>query len=166
MAYLNRKGQLHMTETIAVMFIFFVLIMFAMIFYYKYQQIAFKEKQDELLAARAMDKTLKALFLPELLCTKGDAEAEDNCFDLMKLRHANETFVKYLTNYYFNVFSYARISVEQLYPEKKEFVLYDKLKPDATGAEKTYFVVILKDEVRGEGLPQYNFGYVMVEVYQ
>ncbi len=154
-----------MTETIAVMFIFFVLIMFAMIFYYKYQQVAFKEKQEELLGARAMDKTLKALFLPELLCTKGEAESEDNCFDLMKLRHANETFTKYLTNYYFSVFSYARISVLQLYPEQKEFLLYDKPKPDAVSGEKTYFVVILKDEIVGNSLPQYNFGYVMVEVY-
>ncbi len=162
---LDRRGQLHMTETIAVLFIFSVLVLFGIIFYYKYQQISLKEQQQQLLAAKAMDTTLKVLFLPELLCSRADAEPEDNCVDMLKLRSVNETFAAYLTQYYFELFSYAKISVMELYPEQQEFVLYDKQKPGFSQIEPTYFVVALRDEVAGGVQPSYGFGYLKVEVY-
>jgi len=170
----EKNGQVRMTETIAILFIFFVLILFGIIFYYKYQQVSFKEKQEELLAARAMDTTLKVLFLPELMCSRGDAEPEDNCFDLAKLRGVNEIFQEYLNKYYFNIFSYAKITVQEVYPGDRVWVLYDKEKKkmlddgnlvkDWEKKEPTFFVVTLKDEIN-VGEPTYGFGYVMVEVY-
>ena len=161
----GRKGQMHMTETVAVLFIFLILVLFGIVFYYKYQQVALKEEQQHLLASRAMDTTLKVLFLPELMCSRLDAESEDNCFDMLKLRSVNNTFSVYLTQYYFGLFSYARISVMSLYPERQEFVLYDKPKPGFTQREPTYFVVALRDEIAGQGQPSYGYGYLTVEVY-
>lgn len=154
-----------MSETIAVLFIFFVLIVFGILFYSKYQQAAFKEKQEEILGARAIETTLKALFLPELMCTKGEAEPEDNCFDMLKLQVLNETLSKYGDDYYFDVFSYARIYVQEVYPEEKTWLLYDKVKPDAVMEEPSYFVITLKDETSGETEAQHHFGYVAVVVY-
>lgn len=158
---ISRKGQIHLTETVAVLFIFFILIVFGMIFYSKYQQISFKEKSEELVASKAMDTTLRILFLPELICSRGDAEPEDNCLDAMKLRHANETMRVHAEDYYFDLLSYATITVTQLYPEEKEFILYDKPKPEYTKREPTYFVVSVRDDMVGD----YGFGYVKVEVY-
>jgi len=43
-------------------------------------------------------------------------------------------------------------------------MLYDKVKPDATREEPTFFVVTLKDETSGEEA-QHHFGYVAVVVY-
>ena len=161
-----------MTETIAVLFIFFVLILFGIIFYYQYQKVSLVEKQQELVAARAMDTTLKVLFLPELICTKGEAEPEDNCFDMMKLRHVNETFKEYLTKYYFNLFSYSNIYVQPVYPPGEKIVLYDKeppLQEDEIRSwkykEPTFFVIALKDELKGTAVSEYGLGYVVVEVY-
>ncbi len=164
-----------MTETIAVLFIFFVLVLFGIIFYARYQQIALKERSEELIASRAMDTSLKSLFLPELICSKGEAEPEDNCFDLMKLRHSQEVFQNHRTEYYFNLFSYAKITVREIYPDSgREWVLYDKEKtttlenstivPDWTTLEPTYFIISLRDE-SGSGDPVYTFGYLKVEVY-
>ncbi len=184
----RKKAQVHMSETIAVLFIFFVLVLFGLIFYYQYQKVAFAEKQEELLAARAMDTTLKALFLPELQCSKQEAEPEENCFDLMKLRGAGEVFKNNLAKYYFELFSYAKITVKQIYPLypvqdpvqnsaqsslqgrqsslQNSYILYDNPKPDFTRKELTYFVVTLKDETAGSyGLAEYGFGYIQVEVY-
>ncbi|MBI2662263.1 hypothetical protein HYX11_02280 [Candidatus Woesearchaeota archaeon] len=171
---INKKGQMQMTETIAVLFIFFVLLLFGIIFYYKYQQVAVKEKQEELLAARAMDTTLKMLFLPELMCTKREAEPEDNCIDVLKMRQAKATFRKYMSDYYFGIFSYARIRVVDLV-DKQELVLYDKEKTkvldngtmvgDWEKLEKTYFVVTLRDEIKGQGEARYDLGYIEVGVY-
>jgi hypothetical protein len=168
----KKKGQARMNETIATLFIFFVLILFGIMFFYQYQKVAIKEKNEELLANRAMDTTVKTLFLPELICTKGEAEPEDNCFDLMKLRYAEQTFTSHLTDYYYEIFSYAKITVQEVYPGNKTYLLYDKEKPPLedgssgwTRKEPTYFVVTLKDENNPEETPNYGFGYINIEVY-
>ncbi|HLD40232.1 MAG TPA: hypothetical protein VJB13_03755 [Candidatus Nanoarchaeia archaeon] len=161
----NRKGQLQMTETIAILFIFFVLLLFGVIFYFRYQKIALQEKQEELLGTRAMESTLKTLFMSELICSRGEAEPEDNCFDVLKLNATQETMQKYLDEYYFEIFSYATITVQETYPENKTWILYDKQKPDFTRKEPTFFVVTLKDELAGDNQPEYGFGYVAVTVY-
>ena len=159
------KGQLQMTETIAILFIFFVLLLFGVIFYFRYQKIAFQEKQEELLAARAMESTLKLLFMPELICSRGEAEPEDNCFDVLKLNATQKTMQQYLDDYYFEIFSYATIEVRETYPENKTWILYDKPKLDFTRKEPTFFVVTLRDELAGINQPEYGFGYVSVTVY-
>ncbi|HLC88527.1 MAG TPA: hypothetical protein VJG49_00675 [Candidatus Nanoarchaeia archaeon] len=164
----NRSAQIRMTETIAVLFIFFVLIMFGLIFYYQYHKVSLKEKQAELFATRALDTTLKTLFLPELACSKGEAEPEANCFDLMKLRHANQTIQDHLADYYFDLFSYAKISVTRTYPAPSEsWIIYEK-KPgqldqpnQELNYEPTFFVVTLKDGITGS----YGFGFIEVGVY-
>src|SRR3989344_9045205 len=111
----NKTAQIHLSETVAVIFIFFVLILFGAIFYYNFQEASFKEKQQELLAARAIDTTTKMLFLPEISCTKGEREPEPNCFDMMKVRYAAELF-KSFNQTYFERFSYSRITLSQTYP--------------------------------------------------
>lgn len=164
----NLRGQIRMSETIAILFIFFILIMFGIVFYYRYSQVAFKEKQEERLEAKAMEITLKALFLPELGCSRGEAEAEDNCLDLRKLKAAEGVFSRYWTEYYFGLFPYANITVERVYPEPREKLFrYEKPKPDWQRKEATYFVVALKDEIEeagaeGEG---YSLGVLTVEAY-
>ena len=75
-----------------------------------------------------MDTTLKLLFLPELQCSRGEAEAIDNCIDLMKLRSLGESMEEYLTEYYFNLFSYANISVHMVHPGNKVWPIYDRQK--------------------------------------
>lgn len=159
----DKKGQIRMTETIAVLFIFFVLILFGIIFYYNYQKSVAKERQQELLGQRAIETTVKTIFLPELICSKGDAEPEDNCFDLSKLRPARDVLSNHLTDYYFGLFGYSTITINQLYPYPQvNYTLYDKPKPDAQFQEPTYFVVTLKDDTKDS----YGFGYVEVRIYQ
>ena len=162
----DKKSQVRMSETIAVLFIFFVLILFGIVFYYKYQQVAFVEKQEELLAVRAMETTLKTLFLPELICSKGEAEAEDNCLDLLKLQSLNDTFKQHLDDYYFEIFSFSEVRVEEIYPGNRSWILYKKVKPGLTKEEATFFVVTLRDETAGEDQQaKYSFGYLRVVVY-
>lgn len=162
---MTRKGQLQMTETIAILFIFFILLLFGVIFYFRYQKIVFQEKQEELLAARAMESTLKVLFMPELICSRGEAEPEDNCFDVLKLNATRKVMQQYLDEYYFEIFSYATIMVQETYPENKTWMLYDKPKLEFTRKEPTFFVVTLRDELAGINQPEYGLGYVSVTVY-
>lgn len=154
-----------MTETIAVLFIFFILIIFGIIFYYKYSQVSFKEQQEQMLGKRAMEITLKTLFLPELICSKGKAEPEDNCFDLIKLRQVNSTFKDNYRDYYYNLFPYTTITVQEISPGNQSWLLYDKPKSNWTLKEATYFVIALKDDLKTEDEGKYAFGVLTVEVY-
>ena len=174
---MNKKAQMHLSETIAVLFIFFVLVFFGLVFYYKYQEVAFKAKQEEYLGARAMDTTLKALFMPELICSRGESEPEDNCVDMMKVDTA-AVVIRNNLDYYFDLFSYANITLTQVYPlpsdpAYKPIIIYEKEKvviddlgnkvPNWQRRESTFFVVTMKDE--RSGIPQYSLGYLVVEVY-
>ena len=205
---MKKKGQMQMSETVAILFIFFVLVFFGIIFYYKYSQVAVKQEKEELLGKRAIETTLKALFLPELICSNGEAEPEDNCFDMIKARHAARTFKRH-NQTYFDLFSYSKITLHQVYPEFEtsslgweestdqevsgdeveqgaytlrkvedgenedsetdvfqdngDIILYDKPRPNWERRESTYFVVALRDQIKG--LDYYGFGYLQVEVY-
>jgi hypothetical protein len=160
----KKKGQVQMTETIAVLFIFFILIVFGISFFYQYAQSSFQAEQEELLGKRAIETTLKALFIPELMCTKGDAEAEDNCFDMMKVRHAMDVFNESKL-VYFDTFSFSKISLTEIYPGNETYELYDFPKKDWENSEKTFFIIAMKDEVKGNGQPHYGLGRLDIEVY-
>jgi len=161
----DKKGQIRMVETIAVLFIFFLLLGIGILFYFQYQKGQMAVKETELLGARAVDTTLRALFLPELICSKGETEPEGNCVDLMKLRYANGTMMKHLNDYYYNLFGYAKITIIEVYPLTKEWTLYDKEKPDWTAKEPTFQMINLRDELQGISPTNYGYGYIVVEVY-
>jgi hypothetical protein len=188
----QRKGQINMMETIGVLFIFFILVLFGLIFYFKFQEVSFSQKEVERSAFNAIDLTLVTLFLPELQCSDGIAEADDNCVDIIKLRALQEIMqnddLNYRNEYYFNLFGYSTITVREVFPatnteefpDGREWIVYDKEKTrisdddvevrDWRIKEPTYFVVALRDYTHGffESTPSlsvYSYGYVMVEVY-
>ncbi|MBT4539435.1 hypothetical protein HOI26_01255 [Candidatus Woesearchaeota archaeon] len=163
---MKKKAQVRMTETIAIMFIFFVLVLFGLLFFFQFQKASLKEEKQELLASRAMDTTLKALFMPELQCTNGLAEQEINCFEVAKLNNA-EVIQDSIDEYYFDMLSFARITIQEIYPDEESWEIYDKPKDEYTQIEPTYFVVALRDDLSGKksGFEPYKYGYMKVEVY-
>ncbi|MBI2573288.1 hypothetical protein HYV86_05485 [Candidatus Woesearchaeota archaeon] len=170
----SKRGQVNMTETIAVLLIFLILLIFGIVFYARYQEGAIKEKERELDQRQAIEVTTRALFLPELICTKGNAETDTFCFDVPKLKHI-EDITKNNMNYYFQMFGYATITVQELYPGTgnpptfQQWTIYNKIKIDpntqepSVNKEKTDFVVTLRDETTQRGM--HRFGIVHVEVY-
>lgn len=163
---MNKKTQIRLTESIAVLIIFFILVGLGISFYAKYRTYAFENQKEEALQARAIVTTLKALFLPELICSRGEAEPEENCVDMLKARHFQELLGEHFNDYYFDVFSYANITLFSLYPQQEKWQIYAHPKEDNEHSEVTHFVVVLRDELAGEkAVPAYGFGYMQVEVY-
>jgi hypothetical protein len=161
-----KKGQVNMMETVAVLFIFFILIIFGLFFYYSFQKGNIQKEREELLMARAMETTSYCLELPELYCSKGEAEAEGHCFEVNKLKHA-QTTINGNHQYYFDIFSFAKITVHQIYPQKINYIVYDYQPSAWTRREPTYFIVTLKEETSNIFANQefYGLGYLKVEVY-
>tara|TARA_Y100000310_G_C20448788_1_gene699693 strand:+ start:76 stop:600 length:525 start_codon:yes stop_codon:yes gene_type:complete len=171
----SKKAQSRMTETIGVMFIFFILILFGIIFYTKYSEVAFQEKQAEKLGKQAVEITSKTIFLPELICSRGEAEPELYCLDLLKVKQAQKTFKDNFGDYYFDLFPFTKITISEIYPGNATYLLYDKPKTTRLSngtmvkskqKESTHFLLTLKDPVKSkEKKGEYSFGILTVEVY-
>jgi len=165
-----KKAQMKMMETIAIIFIFFVLVLFGIIFFYQYSKVSINERNEQFFAERAMRTTLKVLFMPELICTD-HGRIEQNCFDLQKIGAAKEVIERNTEDYYFNLFSYAEITVHQLTKDgmmippaeldANKHLIYSNPKLVFTKKEPTYFILTLKDDITGH----YDFGYLNVTVY-
>ena len=161
-----------MTETIAVLFIFFVLLIFGLIFYYKYVGFSLKEEQQLGVERRAAEVVTKTIFLPEIQCTVGNLQQNAYCLDVMKMNVLPEVMSEHLEDYYFTIFSFATVTVEEMYPLSEDgkgrvWKIYDNPKIDFTYKKQSSFYVVLRDDaVRGPFLGvQHSFGRVVVEVY-
>lgn len=156
-----------MTETIAVMFIFFILLSLGIVFYAKYSQKQAEAAEHERFGQKAMDMTLQAVFLPELICTNAEAETGSNCMDLQKLEYINDNKGLSGDEYYFSLFSYSYIWVEQLSPTEANYTIYNNTKEEYLEIIPSFFVVTLKDYLGTySGKSDYNYGVLHVEVYR
>ncbi len=121
-----------MFETTMVLLIFFIIVGFGLIFYsnYMHQQAEKSKKQAEDL--NAIDVALVAMNLPEIACTVSSVlnngiVIKPGCVDMSKVK----AFSDYLANnpndygsYYFDRLQYSKIMLNEIYPEKKAFVVY------------------------------------------
>jgi hypothetical protein len=157
----SEKAQVRMTETIAILFIFFLLVLFGMIFYMRIQNATLEREQEEDVNLKAIQTAQKASYFPEFQCTT-QAELPTGCIDIYKL----EAFQKILEQekkrlYYFEVFEYSNVYVEQVYPENKSWNIYDLKKPSYKGELKIPVPVALHDPVENT----MAFGVLHVDVY-
>ncbi|MCK4589218.1 MAG: hypothetical protein KAT77_02160 [Nanoarchaeota archaeon] len=155
-----KRAQVKMGETIAILFIFFVLILFGLIFYFQFQKSSFERQKVELFSEQSISKSLVASFLPELICSRNVAATVKNCIDLKKLEFASEE-MKDNREYYFDIFGFAVITVEEIYPGNGTWVLYNQTPPEITREINTPIPVSLFNPVENT----YSFGALNVEVY-
>lgn len=142
-----------MFETFAVLVIFMMLVSVGIIFYSGYHQSSVKSKQDMQVAEKSITSSLVLIYLPELRCGGGDVK---DCVDVYKLdaapNHMDPLF-------YFDMLGYAKVSVSELYPGDREWVLYDKQNPSATRIIKSFVPLSLFDPVQDT----YSFGVMTIE---
>lgn len=124
-----KKSQIKMAETIAILFIFFVLLMFGFIFYARIQKANYLQKTQENSILKAIQISEKVSFFPEIRCSFNNVPTED-CIDLYKLNVASKN-INNNKLFYFGIFEYARVTVEQIFPENQTpIILYDNPKPN------------------------------------
>ncbi len=160
----NKKSQIKMFETIAILLIFFVLIGFGLIFYGRIQGQSFQEKQEEDFELKAIQTAQLVSFLPELQCSSNGVIVDD-CFDILKIKALKE-FIQHNPNigneYYFDFFGFSRITIEQIYLTPASWLIYEKTS-EKTKAESSIMIpVSLYDPT----LRAYNFGILTVDVYR
>ena len=108
-----------MTETIGILVVFFILVLFGIIFYAQYQKTVIREQQEAATVKRAISTSLKAFYLPEIRCTKAFDVAFAACVDAHKAEIFREN-INDNYNYYAIIFGRSHI------------YLYDIIKNETT----------------------------------
>jgi len=77
------KAQIKVTETTAILIIFFILLIFGLVFYSHFQkQRSIKAFKDDILEKQTVINAIKVAFLPELACPN---EPIGTCIDVQKM---------------------------------------------------------------------------------
>jgi len=114
---MKKKSQIQIGETIAVLFVFFILVVIGFIFYSKIIRGTIEVEKDELSQLQSIGVAQKIMFLPELQCSE-DGIIIDNCIDLAKLRAVTENKLMKSDLYYFDLLEFSDVSVLQIYPQE------------------------------------------------
>ncbi len=161
----NTKAQMHMMETIAVLLIFFVLVLIGIIFYVNVMKGNLEIEAEEARQLEAIEVAQRAIHLPEVQCSKGMDIVTSDCVDVLMMEaFDSEGIVSKNQLYYHDRLGFSKIVVREIYPNenKPEWVLYnlslDKFKDKMT----TYLPVSLKHSKENK----YSFGIMQVDVFQ
>jgi len=154
----KRKAQVKMFETIAVLVVFFFLLVFGVSFYFVLQRSSYNRQVERNSQLVSVEMTQKISDIPELDCALAGIQIE-NCVDSLKLGK----FIEILQNSsakaaYFDILGYSKISVRTVYPEFINYPIYDR-QPDAYSAEyKNHVPMLLYNPL------EKNFAFAVLEV--
>lgn len=154
---MQRKAQIQIGETIAVLFVFFVLIVIGFIFYVKIIKGNIESEKEELSQLRSVGIAQKVMFLPELQCSE-DNVVIDNCIDLLKLDSA-KAVMKENEVYYYDLLEFSDISITQIYPANKKWDIYSR----RTDNFKSKFVTNVPISLYEPITRKHSFGVLKIE---
>ena len=156
-----------MFESIAVLIIFFILLVFGFIFYSKVVKHRALVDLEEKKQLESIEIAQRVSFLPELICTSGEEIENYGCIDWLKLKKAVE-IMRANKEHYHDILGYTKITVKKIYPPGEELLLYN----NTFGENKMVSIIpsLLYDATSegscsGVGRGSCSFGILIVEVY-
>lgn len=120
-----KKAQMQMGENVAILFIFFILLVVSIVFYARVAETKVGMKQEEAFATKAIEIAQRVSYLAETQCSK-DNIIESNCYDLHKLMALSQ--INGLASnraHYYSRFRYANISINEVFPGDSHINLYN-----------------------------------------
>lgn len=159
---MGRRAQIKMFETIAILVVFFFLLIGGSAFYFGAQRSALQKEKVKASEQIAFNTVLNMLYMPELDCSFL-ATQRDNCIDKVKLMEFKGLFERSeraLTDY-FGVFGYSTVAVSEEYPSASETVVYENVPDEYASSITSLNPVLLFDPLKEE----YAFGIIEVTVY-
>lgn len=156
---MDKKSQIHIEETIAILLVFFALLILGFAFYSTIMKGIFGKEKEESRQLEAIAVAQKVPFLPELQCSENNIIASD-CIDIYKLDAAREV-IKKNPIFYIGEFGMSTITVNEIYPDSKKWVIYNNTLPDSVKLS-TDIPIALKDPTK---INKYHFGILSVDVY-
>jgi len=153
-----KKAQIRMGETIAVLIIFFFLLVFGAIFYANIQRSKIISSNEEVYQQESIRVSQMVSYFPELQCS-ADNIIDDNCYDKYKLDSA-ESHINSNVNFYFPFFLYTEIVIDEIYPETNHWVVYN-YSLNRSQPMYTYIPISLYEPIE----KKYSFGVLSISYY-
>jgi hypothetical protein len=158
----SRKAQIKIGETIAIMFVFFILLIVGAVFYMNIQRSSVAREIQEAYELRAVELAQTISFLPEAQCTESNV-VKASCFDLYKLIGLSKVSATIEgLDLYEREFGTTTITLDVLYPPGPEIVLYDNPLEEFTSAPVTNVPIMLFNSTADK----YYFGLLRITTYQ
>ena len=154
-----KKAQIKFGETIAILFIFFFLLVIGIIFYVRIKSVSVGREITEMKDVRAVELSQNIAFLPEFQCTEMNV-VEASCFDILKISAMEKVYNNHL-GYYSREFGSIKIEVEQLFPPGEILIPYDNTPDNYTQASLSQIPVALYNATS----KKYSFGVLRVTAY-
>ena len=150
-----------MMETLAVLLIFFVLVVLGIMFYGRVLKTSLEEDKEENLQLNAIKVAQRASSLPELQCSE-DNIVSDNCIDLIKLNAAS-AIINTPENeiHYYDRLLFSKITITEIYPSENTWTLYDQSLEQFSNKIATNIPISLLNPVDDS----HSFGIMLVEYY-
>jgi hypothetical protein len=160
--YATKKAQVRMGETIAILFIFFMLLVVGAVFYVRIKSVSVSRDISEFQDVRAVELSQTISFLPEFQCTEVNV-VEPSCFDVYKLL-AMETVSQEPENkaFYLRELGQVLIEVFKVYPPGGVIVPYNNSPGNFTLASQSNVPIALFNVSSG----QYYFGVLRITTFQ
>jgi len=112
---MHKKSQIQIGETIAVLFVFFILVVVGLVFYARVIKTNIESEAEELSQLQSVGVAQQVMFLPELQCSADVVTEVQNCIDILKLRVIDDVIGSNIINY-FDLFGFSNVTVSQIYP--------------------------------------------------
>jgi hypothetical protein len=162
----KKKAQIKMGESIIILFIFFILVVFGLVFYASISKYTSGRDAVEAEEMNVENIQKELRFLSEIQCTESGNTRFD-CYDIGKIIATQEAIQTHYDYYAQNVFLQTNISFIEVFPGNEEWSLYE---PGFTeddmlnikGGSAFQIPVTLFHPIDDT----YNFGYVSIMVYK
>ncbi|MBW3010631.1 hypothetical protein KY335_04710 [Candidatus Woesearchaeota archaeon] len=159
----HKKAQIQTLETIAVLFVFFLLISLSLIFYMSFSKGRESGKMAELSHEQAVQVAQLIAHLPEIRATQ-QAIRGVNTFDLKQmeaLKIVLDQNPELSKGIYQERFGTTTITVREIFPVERNWTVYDNPDPAAKFETPFFIPVALYDPV---DIPGGNYSFGMLEV--
>ena len=154
---MDRKSQVQIFETIAVLMIFFILITLGFVFYSKFANSSINSQREDAAQIDSVSMAQRVIFMPELQCN-GDNVV--NCVDKLKLESA-PPIISANQAEYFDLLGFSDVTVLQVYPTTYKWTIYSKKIKDYSASFTTTIPVSIY-EPTGK---LYTFGMLNITSY-
>ena len=157
---MSKKSQIQTFETIAVLFIFFILIGIGAIFYVRIYKSNLEITKYGYSQSKSITIAQRVMFMPELQCSE-DKVVKDNCIDLLKLEAAKEV-INSNKIYYYDLLEFGEINITQEYPSSSdipEWTIYSRKLDKPSSSFLTYVPISLYNATTRT----YGFGILSIE---
>lgn len=154
----SKSSQIQIGETIAVLFVFFILIVIGFMFYARIIKGNIEIEKEELSQLRSVGIAQRLMFLPEIQCSQDVEEEITNCIDMLKLDSA-QSLMKEKEVYYYDLLEFSDVNIFQIYPNEAKWSLYSRKTDDF----KDKFVTNVPVSLYNPIAKRYGFGVLTIE---